>query len=70
MFTQYAQDPVKPQGPIPGLPKTPEQPIVPPDDPHRGDVDREPNIDPPTTEPPMRAPSEKPVISEPPSPRA
>ena len=70
MLTQYAQDPVKPQGPIPGLPKTPEQPIVPPDDPHRSDVDREPNIDPPTTEPPMRAPSEKPVISEPPSPRA
>ena len=52
---------------IPGLPKTPEQPIVPPDDPHRGDVDREPSIDPPSTEPPMRAPSEKPVISEPPA---
>jgi hypothetical protein len=52
------------------LPKSPEQPIVPPDDPHRGDVDREPNIDPPPTEPPMRAPSEKPVISEPPAPRA
>jgi hypothetical protein len=63
MLTQYAQEPVKPQGPIPGLPKTPEQPIVPPDDPHR-------SIDPPQTEPPMRAPSEKPVISEPPSPRA
>jgi hypothetical protein len=70
MLTQYAQEPVKPQGPIPGLPKTPEQPIVPPDDPHRSDVDREPSIDPPQTEPPMRAPSEKPVVSEPPSPRA
>ena len=70
MLTPYAQDPVTPQGPIPGLPKAPEQPIVPPDDPHRSDVDREPSIDPPPTEPPMRAPSEKPVISEPPSPRA
>jgi hypothetical protein len=70
MLTPYAQEPVKPQGPIPGLPKSPEQPIVPPDDPHRGDVDREPSIDPPPTEPPMRAPSEKPVISEPPRPRA
>lgn len=70
MLTPYAQEQVKPQGPIPGLPKSPEQPIVPPDDPHRADVDREPSIDPPQTEPPMRAPSEQPVITEPPSPRA
>jgi hypothetical protein len=70
MLTPYAQDPVKPQGPIPGLPKTPEQPVVPPDDPNRKDVDREPNIDPPPTEPPMRMPSEKPGITEPPRPRA
>ena len=70
MLTLYAQELVKPQGPIPGLPKTPDQPIVPPDDPHRGDVDREPSIDPPQTDPPMSAPSEKPGISEPPSPRA
>jgi len=70
MLTPYAQDPVKPQGPVPGLPKTPEQPIVPPDDPHRKDVDREPNIDPPPIEPPMSMPSEKPGITEPPRPRA
>jgi hypothetical protein len=54
----------------PGLPKAPEQPIVPPDDPHRKDVDREPSIDPPPTEPPVQAPSEKPGITEPPRPRA
>ena len=68
--TQQEHHPVTPHGPIPGLPKTPEQPVVPPDDPHRKDVDREPSIDPPTTEPPVQAPSEKPVISEPPAPRA
>jgi len=64
-----AQQPDTPH-PIPGLPKSPEQPVVPPDDPHRTDVDREPSIDPPTTEPPVQAPSERPVISEPPAPRA
>jgi hypothetical protein len=64
-----AQQPETPH-PIPGLPKTPEQPVVPPDDPHRTDVDREPSIDPPPTEPPVQAPSEKPGITEPPSPRA
>ena len=56
--------------PVPGLPKAPEQPIVPPDDPHRKDVDREPSIDPPPVEPPVQAPSEKPGITEPPRPRA
>ena len=66
MLTPRVQDPVKPQGPIPGLPKSPEQPIVPPDDPHRGDVEREPSIDPPPVEPPMRDPA----IGEPPRPRA
>jgi hypothetical protein len=67
MFT--TPDPDIPQGPQPGDPRSPEQPVVPPDDPNRPDVDREPSIDPPPTEPPMRAPSEKP-ISEPPAPRA
>jgi hypothetical protein len=64
-----AQQPETPH-PIPGLPKAPEQPIVPPDDPHRKDVDREPSIDPPPIEPPVQAPSEKPGITEPPRPRA
>ena len=64
-----AQQPETPH-PIPGMPKSPEQPIVPPDDPHRKDVDREPSIDPPPTEPPVQAPSEKPGITEPPRPRA
>ena len=60
------EDPVKPHGPIPGLPKSPEQPVVPPDDPHRADVEREPNIDPPPVEPPVSEPN----IGEPPAPRA
>ena len=64
-----AQQPDTPH-PIPGLPKAPEQPSVPPDDPHRKDIDREPSIDPPPTEPPVQAPSEKPGITEPPAPRA
>lgn len=63
-------DPVTPHGPIPGLPKTPEQPILPPDDPHRPDLDREPEGDPPPIEPPVTLPSEHPGITEPPSPRA
>ena len=64
-----AQQPETPH-PIPGMPKSPEQPVVPPDDPHRKDVDREPSIDPPPIEPPVQAPSEKPGITEPPRPRA
>jgi hypothetical protein len=64
-----AQQP-EPPHPVPGPPKAPEQPIVPPDDPHRKDVEREPSIDPPPTEPPVQAPSEKPGITEPPRPRA
>jgi hypothetical protein len=56
--------------PDPDPPKSPEQPIVPPDDPHRKDIDREPSIDPPPTAPPVQAPSEKPGITEPPRPRA
>ena len=64
-----AQQP-DPHHPIPGLPKSPEQPVVPPDDPHRTDIDREPSIDPPPTEPPVGLPSEKPGITEPPRPRA
>ncbi len=54
----------------PGLPRAPEHPVVPPDDPHRKDIDREPSIDPPPTDPPVEAPSEKPGITEPPRPRA
>jgi len=70
-----AEDEVKAQQPEiphpePGLPRAPEQPVVPPDDPHRPDVEREPSIDPPSTEPPVEAPSEKPGITEPPRPRA
>ena len=64
-----AQQPDIPH-PSPGLPTSPEQPIVPPDDPHRPDVEREPSIDPPSIEPPVEAPSEKPGITEPPRPRA
>ena len=64
-----AQQPDTPH-PLPGLPKSPEQPVVPPDDPHRKDIEREPSIDPPPTEPPVQAPSEKPGITEPPRPRA
>lgn len=55
---------------VPGAPESPAQPIVPPDDPHRLDIDREPSIDPPPIEPPVQAPSEKPGITEPPRPRA
>ncbi|HYE85995.1 MAG TPA: hypothetical protein VEA16_06550 [Vicinamibacterales bacterium] len=64
-----AQQP-EPPHPVPGMPKSPEQPVVPPDDPHRKDIEREPSIDPPPTDPPVQAPSEKPGITEPPRPRA
>jgi hypothetical protein len=67
--TLRAQQPEAPHAP-PALPTSPEQPVVPPDDPHRPDVEREPSIDPPTTEPPVDLPSEKPGITEPPRPRA
>ena len=69
-LTMLATLPVEMAGPDSGLPKSPEQPVVPPDDPHRKDVDREPNIDPPPVEPPVQLPSEKPGITEPPRPRA
>jgi len=69
-LTMLATLPVEMAGPDPGLPKSPEQPVVPPDDPHRTDVEREPNIDPPPVEPPVQLPSEKPGITEPPRPRA
>ena len=58
------------EGPAPSLPKTPEQPVLPPDDPRRPDLDREPEGDPPSIEPPVTLPSEHPGITEPPSPRA
>lgn len=62
--------PVEPHGPDPDQTPSPEEPVVPPDDPNRPDVDREPNIDPPPTDPPLKAPSQRPVIDEPPAPRA
>lgn len=60
---------------IPGRPTpqpspSPGQPVVPPDDRVSPHVDREPSIDPPPTDPPVRLPPEEPVISEPPAPRA
>jgi hypothetical protein len=58
------------EGPEPSLPKSPEQPVLPPDDPRRPDLDREPEGDPPSTEPPVTLPSEHPGLGEPPSPRA
>lgn len=65
------QDQQIPPVTIPGLPTpSPEHPVVPPDDPAAPHMGREPSIDPPPTDPPMRLPSEKPVISEPPAPRA
>jgi hypothetical protein len=64
-----AQQP-EPPHPDPEPPQSPEHPIVPPDDPNRKDIDREPSIDPPPTGPPVEAPSEKPGITEPPRPRA
>lgn len=45
-------------------------PVLPPDDPCRPDLEREPKGDPPTIEPPVTLPSEHPGITEPPSPRA
>lgn len=63
--------PTTPLGPAPtDLPQEPERPIVPPDDPRRPDVTRKPNIDPPSADPPLQAPSEKPGVHEPPAPRA
>lgn len=62
-------DPV-PQPHAPTPTPSPEQPVVPPDDPNRPYIEREPSIDPPPTEAPIQLPSEKPVISEPPSPMA
>ena len=67
MLSPYDPAPTKP---IPGMPKEPEQPILPPDDPHREDLDHGPVGDPPPTIPPVRLPSEKPGITEPPRPRA
>jgi hypothetical protein len=63
------QQPEPPHSP-PEEPNPPGPPVVPPDDPHRQDIDREPSIDPPPTDPPVEAPSEKPGITEPPRPRA
>ena len=59
-----AEEPVVPPPPEPEPP--PDAPVVPPDDPNRPDVTREPSIDPPTTHPPMVAPSESPILDPPP----
>lgn len=45
---------------VPGGPPPPEAPVVPPDDPHLPDVNREPNIDPPRDPAPIGLPSEPP----------
>lgn len=65
-----ATDPVTPQGPTPGLPKAPEQPVRPADEPHRPDHNPQPAGEPPSVEPPVTLPSEHPGITEPPSPSA
>jgi hypothetical protein len=44
-----------------------DQPLVPPDDPNADRVDRVPNIDPPPTDPAIKAPSEEPGTVEPPA---
>lgn len=64
------EPPDSPRGPIPGPPIAPEQPILPPDESHRPDLGREPEGAPPSVEPPVSLPSERPGIAEPPSPRA
>jgi hypothetical protein len=56
--------PVEPT--LPGAPKPPDPPVVPPDDPHLPDVHREPNIDPPSDDPPIGSPSEPPPGNVPP----
>jgi hypothetical protein len=48
----------------------PTRPVVPPDDPNRPFIDREPSIDPPPVRPPVEAPAEDPLIEEPPAPQA
>ena len=68
--TKPMQTPVPPHSPTPTPTPAPEQPVVPPDDPNRPHIEREPSIDPPPIEPPLELPSEKPVITEPPAPRA
>jgi hypothetical protein len=65
---QSPGDPAKPHRPSPEQPRSPEQPVTSPDDPNAPHVDREPNFDPPPTAPPVPAPSERPVITEPPTP--
>jgi len=44
-----------------------DHPVVPPDDPNADRQDRQPDIDPPPTDPPLRAPSENPGVIEPPA---
>jgi hypothetical protein len=63
-------EPVKPNRPGPTTPTSPNQPVVPPDDPSAPHVGREPSIDPPPTVPPVKAPSDNPVVTDPPAPRA
>jgi len=44
-----------------------DHPIIPPDDPNADRQDRQGDIDPPPTDPPLRAPSENPGVVEPPA---
>ncbi len=64
------REPAEPHGPEPTLPRSPEQPASDPGDPGRRDLGRDPGLDAPESEPPVRPPSERPVIEEPPRPRA
>jgi len=60
--------PVKTPRKGPGSGRDPHpQPILPPDDPNADRIDRESDIDPPPTDPPMEAPSEQPGTGKPPA---
>jgi hypothetical protein len=58
--TPHEVPPVKDHRPL-------DHPVVPPDDPNADRQDREGDIDPPPTDPPLRAPSENPGVVEPPA---
>jgi len=58
--TPHEVPPVKDHRPL-------DHPVIPPDDPNADRQDREGDIDPPPTDPPLRAPSEDPGVVEPPA---
>jgi hypothetical protein len=58
--TPHEVPPVKDHRPL-------DHPVIPPDDPNADRQDREGDIDPPPTDPPLRAPSENPGVVEPPA---